>query len=107
MYLQVVFLDHLVENPLDPLTIPRINLYTSDLIADLIMVPKDSPGPEKKRCKVNICYYCVERQFIFCSSHFIFCCTFQTQKMKKKTSSVMKDLATLNVRTFFYYSSKC
>lgn len=44
-----------------------------DLIADLIMVPKDSPGPEKKRRKVSICYYCVERQFIFCSSHFIFC----------------------------------
>ena len=107
MYLQVVFLDHLVENPLDPLTIPRINLYTSDLIADLIMVPKDSPGPEKKRRKVSICYYCIERQFIFCSSHFIFCCTFQTQKMKKKTSNVMKNLATLNVRTFFYYSSKC
>ena len=107
MYLQVVFLDHLVENPLDPLTTPRINLYTSDLITDLIMVPKDSPGPEKKRRKVNICYYSVERQFIFCSSHFIFCCTFQTQKMKKKSSSVTKDLATLNVRTFFCYSSKC
>jgi hypothetical protein len=44
-----------------------------DLNADLIMVPKDSPGPEKKRRKVSICYYCVERQFIFCSSHFIFC----------------------------------
>jgi len=36
------------------------------------MVPKDSPGPEKKHCK--------------------------TQKMKKKTSSVMKDLATLNFK---------
>jgi hypothetical protein len=107
VYLQVVFLDHLVENTLDPLTTPRINLYTSDLIADLIMVPKGSPGPKKKRRKVSICCYCVERQFIFCSSHFIFCCTFQTQKMIKTTSSVMKDLATLNVRTFFYYSSKC
>ncbi|AQK61391.1 hypothetical protein ZEAMMB73_Zm00001d012797 [Zea mays] len=67
--LMVVFLDHLVENPLDPLTIPRINLYTSDFIADLIMVPKDSPGPEKKR-----------------------------RKMKKKTSNVIKNLATLNFK---------